>query len=67
MTVKELIEQLSKLDPELEVLGEFDSDGDGFMMKMDVTKVYVGDGIDDSGYGDENEDYCILEITGKDY
>jgi hypothetical protein len=67
MTVKELIEQLSKLDPELEVLGEFDSDGDNFMMKMDVTDVYVGDGVDDSGYGDENEDYCILKITGKDY
>jgi hypothetical protein len=34
MKVKELIEKLNKFNPEMEVLGEFDSDGDDFMLKL---------------------------------
>ena len=65
MKVKELIERLSKFDPELEVLGEFDSDGDEFMVKVDLKKVYKGNGCDDSWDGGDNEDekeYCIIQL-----
>ena len=65
MTVKKLIEQLSKFDDEMKVLGEFDSDGDEFMVKVDVKKVYRGNGCDDSWDGDDNEDkkeYCIIQL-----
>ena len=67
MTVKQLISKLSKLDPKMEVLGEFDSDGEGFLMKIDVEKVYKGDGVDSSGLGDDTGDYCIIRLGGKDY
>ena len=65
MTVEKLIEKLSKFDPKLNVLGEFDSDGDDFMVKVDVKKVYKGNGCDDSwdGSGDENrKKYCIIQL-----
>jgi hypothetical protein len=62
MTVKELIEKLSKFDPETEVLGEFDSDGDDFMVKVDVDDVYEGNGVDDSGEGDSENNYCIIQL-----
>jgi hypothetical protein len=62
MTVKELIEQLNKLNPEMNVLGEFDSDGDEFMVKVDVVEVYQGNGIDDTGEGDDKNDYCIIRL-----
>ena len=42
MKVKQLIEKLSKFDPEMDVLGEFDSDGDDFFVKVDLKKVYKG-------------------------
>jgi hypothetical protein len=64
MTVEKLIEKLSKFDPKMIVLGEFDSDGDEFMVKVDVKKVYKGDGFDDSGDfdGDEDEKFCIIKL-----
>jgi len=64
MTVKELIEKLNKFNPEMEVLGEFDMDGDQFMVKVDIDEVYEGDGFDDSGDfdGDEDEKFCIIKL-----
>jgi len=65
MTVEKLIEKLSKFDPKLEVLGEFDSDGDDFMIKVEVKKVYKGDGVDDSYDGTmdrEDREYCIIRL-----
>jgi hypothetical protein len=66
MTVEKLIEKLGKFDPKMEVLGEFDSDGDEFMVKVDIKKVYKGDGMDDSNwFGDEEDDdtkYCIIKL-----
>ena len=65
MTVKQLQDKLSKFDPKMKVLGEFDSDGDEFMVKVDVKKVYKGDGCDDSWDGRNNEDlkeYCIIQL-----
>ena len=65
MKVKELIKKLSKFDPEMKVLGEFDSDGDQFMVKSDVKKLYKGNGCGDDwdGLGDEDEkEYCIIQL-----
>jgi hypothetical protein len=65
MTVKELIEQLSKFNPETVVLGEFDMDGDQFMVKVMIDDVYEGNGLDDSS--DDNEElentmFCIIKL-----
>ena len=65
MKVKELIEQLSRLNPEMEVLGEFDSDGDDFMLKADVSEVYIDNGVDDTLMGDEDNEYCIIKLQGS--
>ena len=65
MTVKQLQDKLSKFDPQMKVLGEFDSDGDEFFVKVDVKKVYKGNGCDDSWDGEDNEDekeYCIIQL-----
>jgi hypothetical protein len=62
MKVKQLIEKLSKFDPEMDVLGEFDSDGDDFMVKVDLKKVYKGDNIDDSNWEDDGKKYCIIKL-----
>ena len=65
MTVKELIEELNKFNPETVVLGEFDMDGDQFMVKVMIDEVYEGDGLDDSGsYYEEPEDtmFCIIKL-----
>jgi hypothetical protein len=63
MTVKELMDHLSQLNPEMNVLGEFDSDGDEFMIKVDVVEVYQGNAIDDSNWdADEDEMYCIIRL-----
>jgi hypothetical protein len=64
MKVKELIEKLNKFDENMNVLVEFDSDGDDFMVKVDVKKVYKGDGVDDSGEfeGDEDEEFVIIRL-----
>jgi hypothetical protein len=66
MTVKELIEKLSGFDPEMTVLGEFDMDGDQFMVKVMIDDVYKGDGLDDSSDYDEeleNETFCIIKLN----
>ena len=65
MTVKELIEKLNGFDPEMIVLGEFDMDGDQFMVKVMIDEVYKGDGLDDSSDYDEeleNETFCIIKL-----
>ena len=62
MKVKQLIEKLSKFNPEMDVLGEFDSDGDDFMVKVDLKKVYKGDNIDDSNWEDDGKKYCIIRL-----
>jgi hypothetical protein len=65
MTVEQLMTKLSKFDPKMKVLSEFDSDGDEFMVKVDVKKVYKGNGCDDSWDGEDNEDekkYCIIQL-----
>jgi hypothetical protein len=64
MKVKELIEKLNKFDENMNVLVEFDSDGDDFMVKVDVKKVYKGDGVDDSGEfeGNEDEKFVIIRL-----
>ena len=62
MKVKELIQQLSKFDPEMDVLSEFDSDGDGFMIKVDLKTVYEGDNVDDSNWEDDGKKYCIIKL-----
>ena len=66
MTVKELIEKLNKFNPETVVLGEFDMDGDQFMVKVDIDEVYEGDGLDDSSDYDEeleNTMFCIIKLN----
>ena len=65
MTVKQLIEKLSKFNPEMEVIGEFDQDGDEFMIKTDIQKVSKGNGLDDSSNYDEeleNTMFCIIKL-----
>ncbi len=65
MTVEQLMIKLGKFDPKMKVLGEFDSDGDEFMVKVDVKKVYKGNGVDDSWDGNGDEDkkkYCIIQL-----
>jgi hypothetical protein len=62
MKVKELIEKLSKFDGELEVLGEFDSDGDDFMIKVGVNEVYKGNGCDDVNWEDDESEYLIIKL-----
>jgi hypothetical protein len=65
MTVQELINKLSKLDPNMTVLSEYDMDGDEFMVKVMIDKVYVGDGFDDSFPDDVDEDekFCIIKLS----
>ena len=66
MTVKELIEELNKFNPEMTVLGEFDMDGDQFMVKAMIDEVYTGDGLDDSGSYHEELDgnpFCIIKLS----
>jgi hypothetical protein len=64
MTVKQLIKKLSKFDDNTKVLCEFDSDGDDFIVKVDVDKVYKGDGFDDSDNEcDEDEVFCLIKLN----
>jgi hypothetical protein len=71
MTVQELIEKLNKFNPETVVLGEFDMDGDQFMVKVDIDEVYEVDEGDDLLCFDEYIDYdeelentmfCIIKL-----
>ncbi len=62
MTVKQLQEKLSTLDPEMGVLCEFDSDGDQFMIKVDIEEVYLGNNVDDTICEYDEKDYCIIKL-----
>jgi len=65
MTVKELIEELQKFNPETVVLGEFDMDGDEFMVKVNIDFIYEGNGLDDSSdmVSEELEKmFCIIKL-----
>ena len=62
MKVKELIELLSEFNGEIEVLSEFDSDGDNFMIKVDVENVYLGNNVDDSNWDSDGKEYCIIKL-----
>jgi hypothetical protein len=65
MKVKDLIKELEKFNPEMEVLGEFDMDGDMFMVKVDIDDVYEGDGFDDSSDMNNKElenMFCIIKL-----
>ena len=65
MTVKQLIKKLEQFDLNTNVIGEFDSDGDEFMVKVDIKKVYKGNGIDDSNWDEEEADkeYVIIQLN----
>jgi hypothetical protein len=65
MKVQELIEELSKLDPNMTVLSEYDMDGDEFIVKVMIDYVYVGDGFDDADSDDVDEDekFCIIKLS----
>jgi len=62
MKVKELIELLSEFNDEIEVLSEFDSDGDNFMIKVDIENVYLGNNVDDSNWDSDGKEYCIIKL-----
>lgn len=62
MKVKELISLLSKFDGEIDVLSEFDSDGDDFMVKVEIESVYKG-GCGDEVNEDDDKDYCIIKLN----
>ena len=72
MKVKDMIELLETMNPELTVLGElgeFDMDGDNFMVKVGIGGLRVDNGIDDTGDSDdEDTKYCIirLDCDGED-
>jgi hypothetical protein len=65
MTVKQLIKKLSKFDGNTKVLCEFDSDGDDFIVKVDIDKVYKGDGFDDidGNECDDDEVFCLIKLN----
>jgi hypothetical protein len=63
MTIKELMDVLSTFDPQTEVLCEFDSDGDGFMIKTDVKHVYEGSNVDDVNWDDDGNQYCVIQLN----
>jgi len=65
MTVKQLIKKLEQFDLNTNVICEFDSDGDEFMVKVDIKKVYKGNGIDDSNWDEEEADkeYVIIQLN----
>ena len=54
MKVKELIEQLSKFDPETEVLGTF-VDPTDYTYKVDIQSIYLGSPFDSNGYSVIND------------
>jgi hypothetical protein len=63
MKVKDLIKKLEKYNPEMNVLGEYDMDGDFFMVKVDIDEIYKGDGNDDSSYDEDNdEEFVIIKL-----
>lgn len=72
MTVKELIEQLSKFHPESEVLGMC-TDPTGYTYKNQIQDIEIGSPFDSNGYSgiddeelDWGEHYDEDEETGED-
>jgi hypothetical protein len=63
MKVKDMIKLLKKMNPEITVLGEFDIDGDDFMVKVGIRDLRIDNGIDDcNGSDDEDTKYCIIRL-----
>lgn len=60
MTVKEMIDILSTLDPNKTVLVRCDTDGDDFMCNFNVKDVREDDDYDDAGSG-QGEQVVIIE------
>jgi hypothetical protein len=66
MTVQELIEQLSKFDPNTEVLGTC-TDPSGYTYKVSIQSIELNNPYDDNGYsgvdGSEMDDWgdCYVE------
>jgi hypothetical protein len=72
MKIKELIEELSKFDPETEVLGMC-TDPTGFNYKSPIKSIYFGNPYDSNGYSgidssemDWSECYDEDEDTGEE-
>ena len=66
MKVKDLIKKLEKFDLDMNVLVEFDSDGDEFMVKAGIKKLSKGNGCGDDWDGGDDEDekkYCIIKLN----
>jgi hypothetical protein len=69
MKVKDMIKLLETMNPEMTVLGEYDMDGDDFMVKVGIGGLRVDNGIDDcNDSDDEDTKYCIirLDCNGED-
>ena len=63
MKVKDMIKLLETMNPEMTVLGEFDMDGDDFMVKVGIGGLRIDNGIDDcNGSDDEDTKYCIIRL-----
>jgi len=63
MKVKDMIKLLETMDPEMTVLGEYDMDGDEFMVKVNIGGIREDDGMDDCGNSDNEETrYCIIRL-----
>jgi hypothetical protein len=68
MTVKDLIEQLSKFDPETEVVGTF-VDPTDYTNKSDIKGIYLGSPFDSNGYssidGSEDDFDTLYDDEGE--
>jgi len=66
MKVKDMIKLLETMNPEMTVLGEFDMDGDDFMVKVGIGGLRVDNGIDDcNDSDDEDTEYCIISLDDE--
>jgi hypothetical protein len=63
MKVKDMIQLLKTMDPEMTILGEYDMDGDDFMCKVNISGIREDNGMDDCGFSDDEETmYCIIKL-----
>jgi hypothetical protein len=63
MKVKDMIKLLGTMDPEMIVLGEYDMDGDDFMVKVHIGGIREDNGMDDCGNSDDEETmYCVIRL-----
>jgi hypothetical protein len=63
MKVKDMIQLLKTMDPEMTILGEYDMDGDDFMCKVNISGIREDNGMDDCGNSDDEETmYCIIKL-----